>query len=204
MSKRSVNVLRKMAIPYLFSQPQTFTGAVTHDAAVTTNSTVTNTGEVTNKGVTKQAAEAGSYHNGATTVVSKVVAFSASPNIDSGAISLPGDALLTKLTVVCDTAASCGSGGNITVQWGTTAGGTDYAAAVVFETGTSVNGGVGTSSDTALATALTADNAIVQQPNTSCWISGAAELHGRVIHAGGNWTGGSFTFIAEFVYAGGN
>jgi hypothetical protein len=176
MSKRSVNVLRKMAIPYLFSEDQNFSGAVTHDGAVTTNSTVTNTG------VVKQTNQAGSYQNGALNTVAKRTVFSASPNIDSGAIEIPGGSVLTKLTVVCDTAASCGSGGNITVQWGTTAGGTDYAAAVVFETGTSVNGGVGTSSDTALATALTADNAIVQQPNT----------------------GGAFTFIAEFLYAGGN
>tara|TARA_R100000664_G_scaffold9178_2_gene15276 strand:- start:2163 stop:2741 length:579 start_codon:yes stop_codon:yes gene_type:complete len=192
MSKRAVNLLKSYAIPYLLSEDQTFQGAVTHE------------GNVTSTAVTKQTNAAGSYVNGALNTVSKVVAFSAgSANIDSGAIYIPGGSLITKLSVVCSTAASVANG-NVTVQFGTTAGGTDYAAAVVFEAGTSVNGGVGTSSDTALATALTADNPIVQQANTSCWNSGAAEVHGRVIGAGGNFTGGAFTFMVEFLYAGGN
>lgn len=154
-------------------------------------------------GVQTHTNASGAYINGKN-VVSKVVAFSAgSPNIDSGAIYIPGNSLITKLTVVCSTASTQGSG-NVTVQAGTTAAGTDYAAAVTFETGTSVNGGVGTSTDTALATALTADAALVQQPDTAAWCSGAAELHMRVIAAGGNFTGGAFTFIVEFDYAGGN
>ena len=67
-----------------------------------------------------------------------------------------------------------------------------------------MNGGVGTSTDTAMATALTADNPLVQQANSSLWCSGAAEVHMRINAAGGNFTGGSFAFIVEFVYAGGN
>lgn len=154
-------------------------------------------------GVQTHTNASGAYINGKN-VVSKVVAFSAgSPNVDSGAIYIPGNSLITKLTVVCSTAAAAASG-NYTVQAGTTAAGTDYAAAVTFETGTSVNGGVGTSTDTALATALTADAALVQRPDTAAWCSGAAELHMRVIASGGNFTGGAFTFIVEFDYAGGN
>tara|TARA_R110002074_G_scaffold396677_2_gene586308 strand:+ start:201 stop:806 length:606 start_codon:yes stop_codon:yes gene_type:complete len=154
-------------------------------------------------GVQTHTNASGAYINGKN-VVSKVVAFSVgSPNIDSGAIYVPGNSLITKLTVVCNTASTQGSG-NVTVQAGTTASGNDYAAAVTFETGTSVNGGVGTSTDTALATALKADNPLVQQATAAAWCSGAAEVHMRIIAAGGNFTGGSFTFIVEFDYAGGD
>ena len=54
MSKRSVNVLRNMAIPYLFSDDQTFSGAVTHDGNVTNNAPVTNNGMVALRSVTRQ------------------------------------------------------------------------------------------------------------------------------------------------------
>ena len=166
----------------------------------------TNVVGLTSTGVQTHTNASGAYINGKN-VVSKVVAFSAdSANIDSGAIYVPGNSLITKLTVVCNTASTQGSG-NVTVQAGTTATGTDYAAAVVFETGTSVNGGIGTSTDTVLATALKADNPLVLAAGGStsvAWCSGAAEVHMRIIAAGGNFTGGSFTFIVEFDYAGGN
>jgi hypothetical protein len=155
-------------------------------------------------GVQTHTNASGAYVNGPNAVCKQVDFAPSSANIDSGAIYIPGNSIITKLTVVCVDAAGCDSGGNITLQAGTTVGATDYAAAVVFETGTSVNGGVGTSTDTAMATALTADNPLVQQANTSLWCDGAAEVHLRVIHAGGPWTGGSFAFIVEFVYAGGN
>tara|TARA_R110002020_G_scaffold118260_2_gene270391 strand:+ start:1585 stop:2166 length:582 start_codon:yes stop_codon:yes gene_type:complete len=193
MSKRAVNLLKSYAIPYLLSEDQTFQGAVTHE------------GNVTNTAVTKQTNQAGSYANGLANACVKQVDFTgSSANVDSGAISIPGDAVITKLTCIASDPGSCGSGGNVSVQWGTTAGGTDFAAAVVFETGTTIAAGVGTSTDTALATALLGDNPIVQQPDTAAYISGAAEVHGRVIHAGGAWTAGQFTFIVEWVYLGGN
>ena len=154
-------------------------------------------------GVQTHTNASGAYINGKN-VVSKVVEFTAaSTNIDSGAIYIPGGSMITKLTVVCSTASTQGAG-NVSVQAGTTASGNDYAAAVIFEAGTSVNGGVGTSTDTALATALTGDNPLVQQPDTAAWCSGAAELHMRVSTSGTAFTGGAFTFIVEFDYAGGN
>ena len=153
-------------------------------------------------GVQTHTNASGAYINGKN-VVCKVAEHADSQNIDSGAIYIPGNSLITKLTVVCSLASTQGAG-NVTVQAGTTASGDDFAAAVIFETGTSVNGGVGTSTDTALATALTGDNPLVQQPNTAAWCSGASELHMRVSTSGTKFTGGAFTFIVEFDYAGGN
>ena len=154
-------------------------------------------------GVQTHTNASGAYVNGPNVVCKQITFTGASANIDSGAIYVPGNSMITKLTVVCVDASTQGSG-NVTVQVGTTAGGTDYAAAVVFETGTSVNGGVGTSTDTAMATALTADNPLVQQANSSLWCSGAAEVHMRIIAAGGNFTGGKFAFIVEFNVCSGN
>lgn len=154
-------------------------------------------------GVQTHTNASGAYVNGPNAVCKQVAFAGGSANIDSGAIYIPGNSIITRLTAVCVDASTQGSG-NVTLQAGTTVTGTDYAAAVVFETGTSVNGGVGTSTDTAMATALQADNPLVQQANSSLWCSGAAEVHMRINAAGGNFTGGSFAFIVEFVYAGGN
>mgnify|MGYP000597823453 CR=1 FL=1 len=154
-------------------------------------------------GVQTHTNASGAYVNGPNVVCKQVAFTGSSANIDSGAIYVPGNSMITKLTVVCVDAATCASG-NISVQAGTTAAGNDYAAAVVFETGTSVNGGVGTSTDTAMATALQADNPLVQQANSSLWCSGAAEVHMRITAAAGAFTGGSFAFIVEFNYCGGN
>ena len=122
----------------------------TQESVTVTEATLT-TVNATTLGVTgiqTHTNASGAYINGKN-VVSKVVAFSAgSPNVESGAIYIPGSTMITKLTVVCSTAAAAASG-NYSVQAGTTAAATDYAAAVTFETGTSVNGGVGTSTDTA-------------------------------------------------------
>ena len=170
-----------------------------------TQATIT-TGDLTTlnvTGVQTHTNASGAYVNGPNAVCKQVAFAGGSANIDSGAIYIPGNSIITRLTAVCVDASTQGSG-NVTLQAGTTVTGTDYAAAVVFETGTSVNGGVGTSTDTAMATALTADNPLVQQANSSLWCSGAAEVHMRINAAGGNFTGGSFAFIVEFIYAGGN
>jgi hypothetical protein len=171
--------------------------------ATTITATTVKPTALTVSGVQTHTNASGAYINGKNSVTKQVTFTGASANVDSGAIYIPGNSLITKLTVVCVT-ASAQADGNITIQAGTTAGGDDYAAAVIFETGTSVNGGVGTSTDTALATALTGDAPLVQRANSACWCSGAAELHMRVVSSGGAFTGGAFAFIVEFDYAGGN
>ena len=191
---RLKKMLSEATMPSLTATTTTATTATVTTATATT---------LTVSGVQTHTNGSGAYINGKNSVTKQVEFTAASANIDSGAIYIPGNSLITKLTVVCVTAASQADG-NITVQAGTTAGGDDYAAAVTFETGTSVNGGKGTSTDTALATALTGDAPLVQQPNTACWCSGAAELHMRVVSSGGAFTGGTFAFIVEFDYAGGN
>ena len=171
-----------------------------------TQATIT-TGDLTTlnvTGVQTHTNASGAYVNGPNAVCKQADLAPSSANIDSGAIYIPGNSIITRMSVVCVDASTQGSG-NVTLQAGTTVGATDYAAAVVFKNGgTSVNGGVGTSTDTAMATALTAANPLVQQADTALWLSGAAEVHLRVIATGGNFTGGSFAFIVEFVYAGGN
>jgi hypothetical protein len=176
-------------------------GAGIAPAAVTTTTATITTLNVS--GVQTHTNASGAYVNGPNAVTKQVDFTAASANIDSGAIYVPGNSIITRLTAVCVDAAACANG-NIQLSAGTTAGGTDYAAAVTFETGTSVNGGVGTSTDAAMATALTADNPLVQAADTALWCSGAAEVHLRVISSAGAFTGGSFAFIVEFVYAAGN
>ena len=176
-------------------------GSAIAPAEVTTTTATITTLNVS--GIQTHTNASGAYVNGSNSVTKQVDFTDSSANIDSGAIYVPGNSIITRLTAVCVDASTQGSG-NVTLQAGSTAGGTDYAAAVVFETGTSVNGGVGTSTDTAMATALTADNPLVQTADTALWCSGATEVHMRVVGAGGVFTGGSFAFIVEFVYAGGN
>mgnify|MGYP003677346053 CR=1 FL=1 len=173
------------------------------DTATVAATTAVSTVALTSTGIQTHTNASGAYINGKNSVSKQVVFSAASPVIDSGAIYVPGNSLLTKLTVVCVDAATVGSG-NISAQAGSTASGVDYAAVAVFEVGTSVNGGVGTSTDTALATALTGDNPLVQTNDTAAWCSGATEVHMRVSGSAAAFTGGKFAFIVEFDHAGGN
>ena len=115
-------------------------------------------------------------------VESKLVPFAASSaNIDSGAMSVPANSIITKLTAVVHTALAHASG-NIGVSVGTAAGGTQFTGTLDADVLTAALGG------TAIMGTLAAS-----------YRSADTDVHFRAVSSGGNFTAGTMCYIIEYI-----
>ena len=181
MSKRAVNVLRNMGIPYKFDQDQTFTGVVTHTNA------------------------SGKYINGRNVVVKTSGAASGSAELVSGPIYHPANSVIRGITVVVTTVLDKSGTQAVGVRAGSALGNAAYCTLVTDSLQGSGGGttaaGVGTSSDTVLTADLSGNSALALGAN---YLAAAGEIHVEVQPASGTITTGEVAFIVEFDYLGGN
>ena len=178
MSKRAVNVLRKMAISY--ASP-TWTGIAKHTNA------------------------SGDYVNGRNVVV-KTATAAVSAQLLSGPIYVPANSVIRSITCVITAPIVLDSGSrSLGVRAGNAVADATYCALVVNSLGASGTGpfaaGVGTSSDTVLSADLGGNSALALGAN---YIASAGEIHVEMQPNTGTLTSGAVSFIVEFDYLGGN
>ena len=128
--------------------------------------------------------------------------WSTGSTITSGAIYVPADSVITKLTAIV-TAGLVFASGALTIMAGTEASDATFAAAANLDaSGTTVAAGVGMSTTSHLTTALGGAANLVLA-STTPYRSAATEVH-MTATAVGAFTEGAIAFIVEFVYTGGN
>ena len=159
-------------------------------------------------GIQTHANASGAYINGHNAVV-KTIDADSSQNLHSGAIYVPENALITKITVITLEAGTAAGSGNWRIKAGISAGNDTIVALTTWEAATTCAAGSGTSTDSILATALAADNAAAlvapSAGSTPVITSSAArEVHVTVHHGSANITAGKWAAMVEFIYAGGN
>ena len=150
----------------------------------------------------------GAYVKGLNTVVknvdSQLAGFHLSAGvIDSGAIYIPRNGVITRLSVIVSKNLAYGSS-TLTIRAGTSAGGQQFiaqSAGNLAASSTSLVRGKGISTDETFSHALGA-SVSASFVEDSLNYDSAAELHMQVTASAGAFTTGSVAFIAEFVYMG--
>ena len=134
-------------------------------------------------------------------VMKQTVDFTAaSTTIVSGAMVLPSNAVIVRLTAVASTALAFPSG-DLGIKCGTAAAGTQLIAndANGMEaSATALAAGLGCSTYAELNTALSAPAAHVIVAGAAYQVGGS-EIHFTVTASAGAFTAGAITFIAEYI-----
>ena len=155
----------------------------------------------------KHVNASGKYINGMNTVVKSIDFTASSANIDSGAIYVPANSIITRLSVVTTTELAFATA-TVGVSFGAaSAGATTYTGTLdpdsLIGSGTSCGVGVGNSTDGELNTLLGGQAELAHTAGASD-TTAAVEVHGRVIASTGAFTAGTVAFVVEFIYLGGN
>jgi hypothetical protein len=195
-----------MTTTFDINADETIRGTKTVDGASTL------TGDVTVGGILKQTNGEGGYVNGYN-CVSKLIDFTpSSTTIDSGAVYVPANSVITRLTAVVTVALVTAGASTDGTSFGTSVGGTQFTGSLNVDSlaggGTGVVLGRGNSTDTVLNTALNGASTIGFTAGTP-YKAAATEVHGRVTStpsgAGAQpYTAGQVNFFVEFIYLGGN
>jgi hypothetical protein len=204
MANKKIRILTSEGITTGWEGP----GSLSVEAPATFTSTATMsgdtlmTGTTTVQGIQKHTNASGKYVNGLN-VVTKQAAWSSGSTIASGAIYVPADCVITKLTAIVQTALVFDSGA-VTVMAGSSAGDNTYATAANLDaSGTGVAAGVGMSTTSHFTTALGGAANLVLVATTP-YIDTAGEVHMTATAAGGDFSAGTMIFVVEFIYTGGN
>ena len=134
-------------------------------------------------------------------IKSRVVQFTASSaNIDSGAMSIPANSIITRLTAVVET-ATVHATATVGVSVGTAAGGTQFTGTLDADgleaSGTAVAVGIGASTDDVLTASL-GGTAIIGTLAAS-YRAAATDVHFRTIASTGAFTAGAMCYIIEYI-----
>jgi len=134
-------------------------------------------------------------------VESKLVPFAASSaNIDSGAMSVPANSIITKLTAVVHTALAHATA-TVGVSVGTAAGGTQFTGTLDVDclegSGTSVAAGIGSSTDDVLTAAL--GGTAILGTLAASYRSADTDVHFRTVASTGAFTAGTMCYIIEYI-----
>lgn len=136
-------------------------------------------------------------------IKSKVVHHgSAATTIASGAISVPANSIITRLTCIVEEALAQANG-NVGVSAGTAAAGTQFTGSLDADcleaSSTSVAAGIGTSTDDVLTAGL--GGTAIMGPLAGAYRSAATEVHFTATSSGGNFTAntGALRFIVEYI-----
>tara|TARA_R110001599_G_scaffold82702_1_gene222371 strand:+ start:78 stop:566 length:489 start_codon:yes stop_codon:yes gene_type:complete len=134
-------------------------------------------------------------------IESKLVNFTASSaNIDSGALSVPGNSIITKLTAVVHTALAHATA-TVGVSVGTAAGGTQFTGTLDADgleaSGTAVAAGVGASTDDVLTAAL--GGTAILGTFAASYRAADTDVHFRTVASTGAFTAGKMCYIIEYI-----
>ena len=134
-------------------------------------------------------------------IESKLVDFTASSaNIDSGALSVPGNSIITKLTAVVHTALAHATA-TVGVSVGTAAGGTQFTGTLDVDgleaSGTAVAAGVGASTDDVLTAAL--GGTAILGTFAASYRAADTDVHFRTVASTGAFTAGKMCYIIEYI-----
>jgi len=134
-------------------------------------------------------------------IESKIVEFTgSSANIDSGAMAIPANSIITRLTAVVHTALAQSSG-NVGVSVGTAEGGTQFTGTLDADSleasSASVAAGLGTSTDDVLTAGL--GGTAIMGPLAASYRAAATDVHFRTVSSGGAFTAGKMCYIIEYI-----
>lgn len=134
-------------------------------------------------------------------IESKLVDFTASSaNIDSGAMTIPANSIVTKLTAVVHSALTVASG-TVGVSVGTAAGGTQFTGTLDADclegSGTSVAAGIGSSTDDVLTAGL--GGTAILGALAASYRAASTDVHFRTVGAGGAFSAGKMCYIIEYI-----
>ena len=134
-------------------------------------------------------------------IESKLVGFTASSaNIDSGAMTIPANSIITRLTAVVHTALTVATG-TVGVSVGTAAGGTQFTGTLDADclegSGTSVAAGIGSSTDDVLTASL--GGTAILGTLAAYYRAAETDVHFRTIGAGGAFSAGKMCYIIEYI-----
>ena len=136
-------------------------------------------------------------------VKSKVVHHgTAATTIASGAIDVPANSIITRLTCIVEVALAQANG-NVGVSAGTAAAGTQFTGTLDADcleaSSTSVAAGVGTSTDDVLTAGL--GGTAIMGALAGAYRAAATEVHFTATSSGGNFTAntGALRFIVEYI-----
>ena len=134
-------------------------------------------------------------------IESKLVDFTASSaNIDSGALSVPGNSIITRLTAVVHTALAHATA-TVGVSVGTAAGGTQFTGTLDADgleaSGTAVAAGVGASTDDVLTAAL--GGTAILGTFAASYRAADTDVHFRTVASTGAFTAGKMCYIIEYI-----
>ena len=137
---------------------------------------------------------------GITNLKTTTATWAAGANIDSGAIAIPANSIITKLTAVVTTAFAQANG-TVGISVGTAAGGTQFTGTLDADslegTATAVAVGIGTSTDDVLTAAL--GGTAIMGPLAAAYRSAATDVHFRAVSAGGDFSAGAMLCIVEYI-----
>lgn len=138
---------------------------------------------------------------GVVKIESKLVDFTASSaNIDSGAMTVPANSIITKLTAVVHTATAHATA-TVGVSVGTSAGGTQFTGTLDVDclegSGTAVAAGVGSSTDDVLTASL--GGTAILGTLAASYRAAATDVHFRTIASTGAFTAGKMCYIIEYI-----
>ena len=137
---------------------------------------------------------------GMTNMKTATATWAAGANIDSGAIVIPANSIITRLTAVVTTAFAQDSG-NVGVTVGTAAGGTQFTGTIDVDSleasATAVAVGVGTSTDDVLTAGLggTAKMGVL----AGGYRAASTDVHFRAVSSGGDYSAGAMLCIVEYI-----
>jgi hypothetical protein len=134
-------------------------------------------------------------------IESLLVPFTASSaNIDSGAMTIPGNSIITRLTAVVYVALAQATA-TVGVSAGTSAGATTFTGTLDADgleaSGTSVAAGIGASTDDVLTAAL--GGTAILGALAGAYRASETDVHFRTVASTGAFTAGQMCYIIEYI-----
>jgi len=198
MGTKRVGLARTQALIENLKRSLDFNGATFTDVIINTGQDVTVSGTTTLSG----NLVASGYKTGIEGVThSAAISASSGSTWASGALAIPAHAIITDIGVVVTTLLAADSG-NFGLQAGTSAAGTDIAAAVANSLSgavTSVAVGKGCNTVSADTTAM-GGNAVVVVTADKAYAASARDIHLTLTAAGGSITAGTVRFWVKYIH----
>ena len=139
-------------------------------------------------------------------IESSLVRFTASSaNIDSGAMTIPANSIITRLTAVVYVALAQATA-TVGVSVGTSAGATTFTGTLDADgleaSGTSVAAGIGASTDDVLTAGL--GGTAILGALAGAYRAAETDVHFRTVASTGAFTAGQMCYIIEYIELGSN
>ena len=137
---------------------------------------------------------------GTTNMKTATATWASGANIDSGAITVPANCIITRLTAVVTTQFAQTSG-NVGITVGTSAGATTFTGAIDADSleasSTTVAVGVGTATDAVLTAGL--GGTAIMGALAGSYRAASTDCHFRAVSTAGDFSAGAMLCIVEYV-----